>query len=253
MNSSLSSPSVLSNHKQLGAYSYTITIAERDIGLIKKIVYESIKNQIITKELEPGQVLNEKELIATYSIGRTPLREVLVNLQQDGLINIIARYGTFVTGLDIKDFRDVVEVRMYNEILVADLVCERMNVKQLAELETIIEESEALIDSIKDIQDDIDDETRKRLLKDFWVIEERFHNLLYVATANPYLMEVMKRLSITSIRFWYYTIDRVEQMKSQFHDFRDIYNSIKTKDKQRCRDLMKRHIELLVLQIKDRF
>ena len=216
---------------------------------MKSEVYEIIKNQIITRELEPGQVLSEKKLMATYNIGRTPLREVLMALKQDGLVNIISRYGTFVTPLDLRDFRDVMEIRMHNELLVADLACERINTEQLTELKTTVTEAHELLDSIKDLEGIIGHEERENLLKNFWMVEERFHNLLYTSTANVYLIDIMKRLSLPSIRFWYYSIENADQMKKQFHDFEDIYDAIKDKDKQRCRDLLKRHIELSIQQM----
>lgn len=219
----------------------------------KKEAYEEIKNQIITQELRPGAVLNEKELMSAYEIGRTPLRDVFLNLQQDGLINVIPRYGTFVTSLDINDFRNAVELRTHNEILVAELVCDRISQRQLAELDKIINDSDELLNSIQDLSGEIDPEYRKQLVREFWIIEESFHNTLYKATSNTYIIDLMRKLSVNSIRFWYYTLETVEQMKQQFWDFRFFYDALAARDKEKCRQYMKDHIDLLVKQIKDRF
>ena len=74
--------------------------------------YTAFKHDIITSKLKPGELLKEKQIMQDYGIGRLPMREIMVRLQQENLIETIPRMGTVVTRLDIKHMRDVVELRL---------------------------------------------------------------------------------------------------------------------------------------------
>ena len=81
--------------------------------------YTAFKHDIITSKLKPGELLKEKQIMQDYGIGRLPMREIMVRLQQENLIETIPRMGTVVTRLDIKHMRDVVELRLELECVVA--------------------------------------------------------------------------------------------------------------------------------------
>ncbi len=78
---------------------------------LNKDIYENLRYRIITNELSAGQQLYEKELMQTYQIGRTPLREVFQELQRNGLIEIIPKLGTRVVTLDLRTLRETIELR----------------------------------------------------------------------------------------------------------------------------------------------
>lgn len=88
--------------------------------------YTAFKHDIITSKLKPGELLKEKQIMQDYGIGRLPMREIMVRLQQENLIETIPRMGTVVTRLDIKHMRDVVELRLELECVVAKLAAERI-------------------------------------------------------------------------------------------------------------------------------
>ena len=62
----------------------------------KKHAYENLRYRIITQELPPGELLKESDLMEHYGIGRTPLREIIIELQRQGLIRRVPRTGTWV-------------------------------------------------------------------------------------------------------------------------------------------------------------
>ena len=82
---------------------------------LKENVYKDLRNRIMFHDLAPGQILNEKELMEHYTIGRTPLRDILNELQRDGLIKRFPRSGTIVAPMDIHLFKEAIEVRMVLE------------------------------------------------------------------------------------------------------------------------------------------
>ena len=60
----------------------------------KRVAYENLRYRIITQQLAPGEQLKDKELMEHYAIGRTPLREGFLELQNAGLIKRLPRSGT---------------------------------------------------------------------------------------------------------------------------------------------------------------
>ena len=62
--------------------------------------YQSIRRQIIYADLEPGKKVSEKKLEETHSIGRTPIREALIQLRQHGLVDSIPQSGNYISLID---------------------------------------------------------------------------------------------------------------------------------------------------------
>jgi DNA-binding GntR family transcriptional regulator len=77
-------------------------------------VYTVIRRAIITLELAPGEALSEVGLANRYAVSRTPVREALIRLADDGLIEVVPQLGTFVSRISV---RDVVEVQFIRETL----------------------------------------------------------------------------------------------------------------------------------------
>lgn len=69
--------------------------------------YEELRRLIVTCEFPPGARLNEKALIERLGAGRTPVREALLRLNQDGLLEIKQRSGYIVRPLDRKSIEDI--------------------------------------------------------------------------------------------------------------------------------------------------
>ena len=65
--------------------------------------YDLILKKIIDAEYEPGQKISEKKIEEDLQIGRTPVREALLQLRQESLINVIPQSGTYISKIDLKD------------------------------------------------------------------------------------------------------------------------------------------------------
>ncbi|MCX8998025.1 GntR family transcriptional regulator [Rhizobiaceae bacterium BDR2-2] len=80
--------------------------------------YNELRDAIITMKLPPGAALHEREICAQLGISRTPMREAVLRLAQEGLVNVIPSGGTFVNKISVRDViegqivRDALEMRM---------------------------------------------------------------------------------------------------------------------------------------------
>lgn len=78
--------------------SKPVKSAEASVG---RRVYESLRRQIVSLELPPGSALSENELSASLEVSRTPIREAILLLIQDGLVQVFPKVGTFVSKVDL--------------------------------------------------------------------------------------------------------------------------------------------------------
>lgn len=81
------------------------------MGSLKSTAYDYIKNCIITSEYMANAVIDEKEIMQKLGISRTPVREAIIALSQEGYVNIIPKCGVFVSPFTYHDVLAVFEVR----------------------------------------------------------------------------------------------------------------------------------------------
>ena len=158
----------------------------------KDEVYDKLRVKIVTNAIAPGKILNEKELMAQFSIGRSPLREVLFRLQEENMIKPLPRLGYMVTNLDIADVRDLVELRRELEGFAGYIAAQRITPEQIENLRAIIREAEDTSPGHQNISN----------ITDYY--DTRFHDLLYEATGNQKLKKVLQDLHITMLRIWFH-------------------------------------------------
>ncbi len=88
-------------------------------------LYSILRKRILDEVYYPGEKLSENALAKEFSCSRTPIREGLKRLEQDGLIVVRPQSGTYVRLHSRKDYRDLIEVRAYLEGLSYRLAVER--------------------------------------------------------------------------------------------------------------------------------
>jgi len=88
-------------------------------------VYEDIRRQIAEEQLAPGQWLIERELCETYSMSRTPIREILWKLAADGFLEQEANRGFIVRRLGLEQIFEIFQTREAIEGMAARLACRR--------------------------------------------------------------------------------------------------------------------------------
>ena len=88
---------------------------------IRSQVYNILKENIISAGLEPGSQVSEQELGDELKVSRTPVREALIHLAQEELVEIIPQKGTYISKINIEA---VEESRYMRQILEVDITKE---------------------------------------------------------------------------------------------------------------------------------
>src|SRR5438034_2266320 len=134
--------------------------------------YHAIRGLIVSLDLAPGTVIDERELIERLGIGRTPVREALRRLAQERLVEVYPRRGMFVTGVDVRELARLSEVRAVLEPEAARLAAERATEADRAELEALLTELAR---------------DRPRDWRALMGLDERIHRTVYRASHNRFL------------------------------------------------------------------
>ena len=161
---------------------------------LKDLVYLELKHKILTGEIVSQTRLMESDLSESMNVSRTPIREAIKRLSDDGLVKVEPRRGAYVANISIKDMLDVFEVREDMEGFVAKLAAQRITDEEKAQLREIAAEYEEAIERADDKEQII-------------ALDEKFHNLIVKCTGNETLSELVNYVQELSLRFRYLYYD----------------------------------------------
>src|SRR5688572_4180557 len=86
----------------------------------RRLVYETLRRKVLTLELPPGAALSENELAAALGVSRTPVRESLILLAEEGLVQVFPQVGSFVSRVDPDGVADAQFLREAVELAALD-------------------------------------------------------------------------------------------------------------------------------------
>ena len=189
--------------------------------------YVAIRRLIVTLELGPGSVINERELVERLGIGRTPVREALRRLAQEGLVEVYPRRGMFVTDVDVRKLALVSEVRVALEPEAARLAAERATDAERAELQELLDELDAA---------GADDHA-------LMALDERIHRAVYRCARNDLLATTLEQYYVLALRIWTIALDRQHELNDAVQGHRALLEAIHDGDGERAAATMRAHVE----------
>jgi len=190
--------------------------------------YVRLKQCIMSGELLPGTQLSLLELAARYGMSRTPVRDALNALAQEGLVEVIPRRGYFVSGVTVRDVEDAFQLRLILESATAELAAPRIS-------ETEIERLSRL--SRRYIAGDI--ESYRMFLDE----NREFHLSIARATGNRLLAEAVERVLDHVQRFLVLRLDLSTDADEMLAEHRLLLHAFRARDVERAREAMRLAIE----------
>ena len=108
-------------------------------------VYEYIAEEILAGRIELGEKINENKICNLLSISRTPVREALIELSRDGILDNVPRKGFLVRKLTLKDLKELYALIVILESEAASLACENLDKKTLDDMKFYIDSMDLAI------------------------------------------------------------------------------------------------------------
>jgi len=198
--------------------------------------YQFILEKIITAEMEPGSVIEERVLMRDSSLGRTPVREALKRLQVEKFVTVSPRRGMFVAPITYSDINRIYEVRLELEAFNMNLAVRRITDEQMEMIEDHVQSCLQAVDC--SIQEQI-------------VLDRQFHFLTYEASHNSWLAEDLKRYYYMSQRIWFYGYTSLEAIWIGLQDHPQIFTALQERDAEKVELRIREHIENFQKHIKE--
>ncbi|MBR3245081.1 MAG: GntR family transcriptional regulator [Parasporobacterium sp.] len=197
---------------------------------LRDIVFKTLREAIITGDLQPGERLMEIKLANELGVSRTPVREAIRKLELEGLVIMTARKGAEVAPINEKDLKEVLEIRKALESLACELACKNIKDSDIRKLRTINGEISAAIES-----DDVDRITKK---------DVAFHETINEITDNRRLVQMLHQLKEHIYRYRFEYIKEMKNKKIIVDEHERIIDSLAAKDAERASREIKLHIEI---------
>lgn len=199
---------------------------------LRDVVFETLRDAIITQVLKPGERLMEIQLADELGVSRTPVREAIRKLELEGLVVMVPRKGAYVAGVSMKDIHEVYEVRAALEMLAVSLAAERITEEELDALERqVLRESEA------------EAEQDENTLDNIIYIDSTFHDIIYQAAHNQRLVQFVNILQEQLQRFRAASLSRPGRSKTALLEHKQIVEALAERNGELAMKLAKEHIE----------
>jgi DNA-binding GntR family transcriptional regulator len=194
----------------------------------KERVYRALKSDIVSGVLDMGAMLNEGRLAAKYGVSKAPVREALVHLRQEGLVEALPRVGYLTSRLTMKDVDEIFELRAIVEGAAAEKAARVITDETLEKLEQPCSSFQPG-----------DRQSYLRFMSDNFV----FHFTIAQATGNSRLAEVVARQLEQMQRLAVLRLDLDENSEALADEHRQIVVALRQRDPQLARTLMVRSID----------
>jgi DNA-binding GntR family transcriptional regulator len=190
--------------------------------------YETIKRQILDNTLTPGAQFLEGDLSKRLGMSRTPMREALIRLESEGLVEVSPRHGMRVLPVSPEDMEQIYEILTALEASAAELLARRRpDATALAPMETACDAMEEAI-----ANDD---------LAAWAAADEAFHTHLVNLCGNPRLASICLKFRDQSHRVRMITLPLRPKPVSSTKDHRALLGAIRDGDAAKAREIHQSH------------
>jgi GntR family transcriptional regulator, rspAB operon transcriptional repressor len=199
--------------------------------------YEEICRRIITLEYKPGQILDEKYLMATSGLGRTPIREALLRLAGEGWLESQPNKGTIVPAITLQGTKALFEAMKILEVGIAGLAIGQNN--------------SSLLESMESENDQVRLAIKNGDLYALGEANHAFHSDFARCSKNEYLIRAVNEVRNQSKRLSYLSFSHEIPSEKSLHihyqsvveEHEKIILSLKKKDDLKLKETLLQHID----------
>lgn len=197
-------------------------------------IYEHLKQKILCGDIEPGERLMQIQVAETLKISRTPVREAICRLEQDGLVERLPQGGVIVSPVDRRTIKEVFGIRGVLEAYAVGLACDRIMPEEISMLRKLMDQAMQMLNS-KEIN-------RETKLKGMFELNCRFHDTIYQATGNSYLLNLIRDLRDIVRRLRYLGLRADHTWTQVWEEHGQLINLLELRDKESAIELIKKHL-----------
>ncbi len=200
--------------------------------------YQDIKKAIILGQLEAAKIFSIAELSESFGVGRTPIREALVILTSEGLIEPLPKFGYQIKSISVHDMVEIFHLRNILEVEAAGLAAERITDDDIR----LLEENNRLE---KELVISLQSENSSHSYQDGYALNLDFHLIIARASGNQRLAAMVDKLQNESELVLGYDphIARINVAAAAAIQHYEIIDRLRQRDKSGAQEAMRKHIE----------
>jgi len=157
---------------------------------LTEVAYRRLEEAIVTLSMRPGAVLTEAQLIDLVGVGRTPVREALIRLAQQGLVEILPRKGVLVAGINAIDIMAALDAREVLERLIASDAARRASPRERI----------AIVETARQMRDAATAGDANAYMR----LDKELDIAVAAAARSPYATRAVEPLQALIRRAWYH-------------------------------------------------
>lgn len=204
---------------------------------LRDVVFNTLREAILRGDLKPGERLMEIQLANKMGVSRTPIREAIRMLEQEGLAVTVPRKGAEVAKMTLKGMEDVLEIRAALDELACQLACQRITEEQLERLEQ----------KKKDFELSLKTGSVKKIAE----ADVNFHDVIYEATGNPKLVNMLNHLREQIYRYRVEYLKKADNYPMLMREHDAIYQSLVDRNVEATTLAICEHVENQAIAVKE--
>jgi GntR family transcriptional regulator, rspAB operon transcriptional repressor len=202
----------------------TATVASR--------IYADLRAELVSLARRPGEAISEGEIAYSYGVSRTPVREAILKLSDEGLVEIFPQSGINVSRIPIAALPEAIVIRRALEETTARLTAEQATPSQILALRSIVERQREA------------DAARDR--EAFHQADELFHATIAEIAKYPGIWKLIQQVKVHVDRFRQLTLPQAGRMTTVIAEHERILAAIEAHDAEDAASAMAKHIERLL-------
>ena len=201
-------------------------------------MFDVLKREILALELKPGQAISENEICARFDVSRTPVREALRRLQEQGFVNTVPYSGTYVTLLNLDDIRQMIYMRVAVELMIMGDFMEVATPLLYEEIRHQIRLQELLIEE-PDFEPD-----------QFYRMDAQMHALWFEAVGKARLWDFIQAQQLHYTRFRMLDFVTETDFTRIIREHKTLLEMLEKKDKEGLEKALKAHLYISMTRMK---
>ena len=195
-----------------------------------ELVFETLKQEILDLRLKPGQMIGENEICARFNVSRTPVRDALRLLQEQGFVETIPYRGTYVTLLSLDNIKQMIYMRVAVETMVLRDFLRVKNPMVMEEVRHQIAMQEALIQE-KDFEPE-----------QFYRMDAQMHSVWFHAMRRQKLWDMLQAQQLHYTRFRMLDFITETDFTRIIEEHKKLFACVEAGDERAVEEMLKEHL-----------
>ena len=198
-------------------------------------IYSDLRNELVSLQRRPGEAISEGDIALSYGVSRTPVREAILKLSDEGLLEIFPQSGIFVSRIPLAALPEAIIIRKALETTTAQMAAEHATASQILNLHSILQrqrEANAARDSDA-----------------FHQADEAFHATIADIAGYPGIWTLIQQVKVHVDRYRRLTLPQVGRIGRTITEHESILDAIEAHAPDAARSAMEFHLDRLLADI----